>query len=67
LVLRSSDERMSSVYIGLQDGKISYEEFVAMMKTGTDWRKASRHYSRGRFNSLSMKLIKDGSVKLGVE
>ncbi|KAL5677134.1 hypothetical protein ACJX0J_013265, partial [Zea mays] len=37
------------------DGKISYEEFVAMMKTGTDWRKASRHYSRGRFNSLSMK------------
>ncbi|XP_035820975.1 calcium-dependent protein kinase 3-like [Zea mays] len=38
-----------------KDGKISYEEFVAMMKTGTDWRKASRHYSRGRFNSLSMK------------
>ncbi|TVU02380.1 hypothetical protein EJB05_52165, partial [Eragrostis curvula] len=50
-----------------KDGKISYDEFVAMMKTGTDWRKASRHYSRGRFNSLSMKLIKDGSVKLGVE
>ncbi|CAD6229243.1 unnamed protein product [Miscanthus lutarioriparius] len=44
-----------------KDGKISYDEFVAMMKTGTDWRKASRHYSRGRFNSLSMKLIKDGS------
>jgi calcium-dependent protein kinase len=51
----------------LQDGKISYEEFVAMMKTGTDWRKASRHYSRGRFNSLSIKLIKDGSLKLGNE
>ncbi|VAH65616.1 unnamed protein product [Triticum turgidum subsp. durum] len=50
-----------------KDGKISYDEFVAMMKTGTDWRKASRHYSRGRFNSLSMKLVKDGSVKLGVE
>jgi len=50
-----------------KDGKISYDEFVAMMKTGTDWRKASRHYSRGRFNSLSIKLIKDGSVKLGVE
>jgi calcium-dependent protein kinase len=49
----------------LQDEKISYDEFVAMMKTGTDWRKASRHYSRGRFNSLSIKLIKDGSVKLG--
>ncbi|KAL6841288.1 hypothetical protein ACP4OV_028806 [Aristida adscensionis] len=50
-----------------KDGKISFEEFVAMMKTGTDWRKASRHYSRGRFNSLSIKLIKDGSVKLGNE
>ncbi|KAG8068371.1 hypothetical protein GUJ93_ZPchr0005g15492 [Zizania palustris] len=50
-----------------KDGKISYEEFVAMMKTGTDWRKASRHYSRGRFNSLSIRLIKDGSVKLSNE
>jgi calcium-dependent protein kinase len=40
---------------------------VAMMKTGTDWRKASRHYSRGRFNSLSVKLIKDGSLKLSNE
>ncbi|XP_078434952.1 calcium-dependent protein kinase 3-like [Wolffia australiana] len=45
-----------------KDGKISYEEFIAMMKTGTDWRKASRHYSRGRFNSLSIKLMKDGSL-----
>ncbi|KAL3753613.1 hypothetical protein ACJRO7_000943 [Eucalyptus globulus] len=50
-----------------KDGKISYEEFVAMMKTGTDWRKASRHYSRGRFNSLSLKLMKDGSLNLGAE
>ncbi|KEH23182.1 putative protein kinase CAMK-CDPK family [Medicago truncatula] len=48
-----------------KDGKISYDEFVAMMKTGTDWRKASRHYSRGRFNSLSLKLMKDGSLNLG--
>nr|GEZ52014.1 calcium-dependent protein kinase 13-like [Tanacetum cinerariifolium] len=48
-----------------KDGKISYDEFVAMMKTGTDWRKASRHYSRGRFNSLSVKLMKDGSLNLG--
>ncbi|GAV64936.1 LOW QUALITY PROTEIN: EF_hand_5 domain-containing protein, partial [Cephalotus follicularis] len=47
-----------------KDGRISYDEFAAMMKTGTDWRKASRHYSRGRFNSLSM-LMKDGSLKLG--
>ncbi|KAM7463955.1 hypothetical protein LguiA_032076 [Lonicera macranthoides] len=50
-----------------KDGRISYDEFVAMMKTGTDWRKASRHYSRGRFNSLSVKLMKDGSINLGSE
>ncbi|XAR68809.1 Non-specific serine/threonine protein kinase [Bertholletia excelsa] len=50
-----------------KDGKISYDEFAAMMKTGTDWRKASRHYSRGRFNSLSVKLMKDGSLNLGNE
>ncbi|KAF5179727.1 Calcium-dependent protein kinase [Thalictrum thalictroides] len=47
-----------------KDGKISYDEFAAMMKTGTDWRKASRHYSRGRFNSLSIKLMKDGSLNM---
>lgn len=51
----------------MQDGRISYDEFVAMMKTGTDWRKASRHYSRGRFNSLSIKMINDGSLNLGNE
>ncbi|TYJ40144.1 hypothetical protein E1A91_A04G119000v1 [Gossypium mustelinum] len=50
-----------------KDGRISYDEFAAMMKTGTDWRKASRHYSRGRFNSLSIKLMKDGSLNLGNE
>ncbi|CAN4109722.1 unnamed protein product [Withania somnifera] len=50
-----------------KDGRISYDEFAAMMKTGTDWRKASRHYSRGRFNSLSVKLMKDGSLNLGTE
>lgn len=47
-----------------QDGKISYDEFVAMMKTGTDWRKASRQYSRERFQSLSVNLMKDGSLHL---
>lgn len=47
-----------------QDGQISYEEFVAMMKTGTDWRKASRQYSRERFKSLSLNLMKDGSLQL---
>ncbi|KAL4592070.1 hypothetical protein LXL04_005051 [Taraxacum kok-saghyz] len=44
-----------------KDGCISYEEFVAMMTAGTDWRKASRQYSRERFNSLSLKLMKEGS------
>ncbi|KAJ1379586.1 Serine/threonine-protein kinase, active site [Sesbania bispinosa] len=47
-----------------KDGRISYEEFVAMMKTGTDWRKASRQYSRERFKSLSLNLMKDGSLQL---
>lgn len=47
----------------LQDGKISYEEFTTMMKTGTDWRKASRQYSRDRFKSLSLKLMQDGSLQ----
>ncbi|XP_073021883.1 calcium-dependent protein kinase 8-like [Primulina eburnea] len=50
-----------------KDGRISYEEFAAMMKAGTDWRKASRQYSRERFNSLSLKLMKDGSVHFANE
>lgn len=45
-----------------KDGKISYDEFAAMMKAGTDWRKASRQYSRERYNNLSLKLFKDGSL-----
>ncbi|KAK2663935.1 hypothetical protein Ddye_002509 [Dipteronia dyeriana] len=47
-----------------KDGNISYDEFVAMMKAGTDWRKASRQYSRERFKSLSLNLMKDGSLQL---
>ncbi|CAN8312520.1 unnamed protein product [Cochlearia groenlandica] len=47
-----------------KDGRINYEEFVAMMKAGTDWRKASRQYSRERFKSLSLNLMKDGSLHL---
>ncbi|KAI8528958.1 hypothetical protein RHMOL_Rhmol12G0188700 [Rhododendron molle] len=47
-----------------KDGQISYDEFVAMMKAGTDWRKASRQYSRERFKSLSLNLMKDGSLQL---
>jgi calcium-dependent protein kinase len=45
-----------------KDGCISYDEFAAMMRRGTDWRKASRQYSRDRFNSLSVRLFRDGSV-----
>ncbi|KAI3682382.1 hypothetical protein L1987_82324 [Smallanthus sonchifolius] len=47
-----------------KDGRISFEEFTAMMKAGTDWRKASRQYSRERYNNLSLKLFKDGSMNL---
>lgn len=54
------------IYINgyLQDGRISYEEFSAMMKSGTDWRKASRQYSRDRYNNLSLSLMRDTSVKV---
>ncbi|GJM97003.1 hypothetical protein PR202_ga13893 [Eleusine coracana subsp. coracana] len=45
-----------------KDGKISFDEFATMMKAGTDWRKASRQYSRQRFSNLSLKLQKDGSI-----
>ncbi|KAF3330174.1 calcium-dependent protein kinase 32 [Carex littledalei] len=47
-----------------KDGKISYEEFSNMMKAGTDWRKASRQYSRERFNTLSLKLLQDSAVQV---
>ncbi|KAL3632467.1 Calcium-dependent protein kinase 14 [Castilleja foliolosa] len=47
-----------------KDGRISYEEFAAMMKAGTDWRKASRQYSRERYNNLSLNLMKDGSLQM---
>ncbi|KAF7047307.1 hypothetical protein CFC21_056250 [Triticum aestivum] len=47
-----------------KDGRVSFEEFVAMMKAGTDWRKASRQYSKQRFKSLSNSLIKDGSISM---
>ncbi|KAJ8645172.1 hypothetical protein MRB53_006920 [Persea americana] len=50
-----------------KDGRISYEEFAAMMKAGTDWRKASRQYSRERFSSLSLNLMRDGSLQLANE
>ncbi|KAH0461610.1 hypothetical protein IEQ34_009185 [Dendrobium chrysotoxum] len=45
-----------------KDGKISYQEFEAMMKSGTDWRNASRQYSRAFYNTLSRKLLKEASM-----
>lgn len=52
----------SSKFESLQDGKISYQEFEAMMKAGTDWRNASRQYSRAFYNTLSRKLLKEASM-----
>ncbi|KAJ4801274.1 Calcium-dependent protein kinase [Rhynchospora pubera] len=45
-----------------KDGKISYEEFANMMKAGTDWRIASRQYSRERLSNLSWRLLQEGIV-----
>ncbi|KAG6473441.1 calcium-dependent protein kinase 20-like [Zingiber officinale] len=45
-----------------KDGKISYDEFATMMKAGTDWRKASRQYSRERFSSVSTHLMIEQSL-----
>ncbi|KAJ4955419.1 hypothetical protein NE237_012202 [Protea cynaroides] len=47
-----------------EDGRISYEEFKAMMKTGMDWKMASRQYSRAILNTLSLRLFKDESMQL---
>ncbi|GLU19334.1 hypothetical protein SLE2022_355900 [Rubroshorea leprosula] len=61
----SSEEVINAIMLDVdtdKDGRISFEEFAAMMKAGTDWRKASRQYSRERFNSLSLKLMRDGSL-----
>ncbi|XP_057957775.1 calcium-dependent protein kinase 24 [Malania oleifera] len=47
-----------------KDGRISYEEFKAMMKAGMDWKMASRQYSRAMLGALSLKLFKDKSSNL---
>ncbi|MCO5560222.1 hypothetical protein L7F22_013833 [Adiantum nelumboides] len=39
-----------------KNGRISYDEFANMMRAGTDWRKASRNFSRERYASLSINL-----------
>lgn len=35
-----------------------------MMKSGTDWKMASRQYSRAMMNALSIKLFRDRSMEL---
>ncbi|KAL5201180.1 hypothetical protein ABZP36_035534 [Zizania latifolia] len=42
-----------------KDGRISYQEFESMMKSGSDWRNASRQYSKANFSTLSRKLCKE--------
>ncbi|XP_072965121.1 calcium-dependent protein kinase 29-like [Typha angustifolia] len=42
-----------------KDGRISYQEFELMMKAGSDWKNASRQYSRAVFSTLSHRLFKD--------
>ncbi|KAF8396943.1 hypothetical protein HHK36_018578 [Tetracentron sinense] len=39
---------MEGIEEKMEYGRISYNEFASMMKTGTDWRKASGHSSRSR-------------------
>lgn len=39
-----------------KDGRISYQEFEVMMISGSDWRNASRRFSRSNFSTLSHKL-----------
>ncbi|XVF29275.1 hypothetical protein REPUB_Repub15cG0106800 [Reevesia pubescens] len=41
-----------------KDGRISYQEFEAMMLTGMDWKMASRQYSRALLNAVSIKILK---------
>ncbi|KAL5781080.1 hypothetical protein ACOSP7_006109 [Xanthoceras sorbifolium] len=50
-----------------KDGRICFQEFKAMMKTGTDWKMASRQYSRAMLNVLSFKMFKDKSLPLSGE
>ncbi|XP_021627963.2 calcium-dependent protein kinase 24 [Manihot esculenta] len=47
-----------------KDGRISYEEFKTMMKSGMDWKMASRQYSRAMLNAFSTRLLKDKSMQL---
>lgn len=47
-----------------KDGRISYNEFKAMMKCGLDWKMGSRQYSRAMMKALSINLLKNESKQL---
>ncbi|KAJ3681133.1 hypothetical protein LUZ60_015622 [Juncus effusus] len=66
--LGPNDQLINEIFLDVdkdQDGKISYQEFELMMKSGSDWRNASRRYSRAHFSSLSHKMFRgnDASMK----
>ncbi|CAK7322592.1 unnamed protein product [Dovyalis caffra] len=47
-----------------KDGRISYNEFRAMMKSGMDWKMGSRQYSRAMLEALSTRILKNESKRL---
>ncbi|KAK8682475.1 hypothetical protein V6N13_054862 [Hibiscus sabdariffa] len=47
-----------------KDGRISFQEFKAMMLSGMDWKMASRQYSRALINAVSIKILRQsGQLK----
>ncbi|CAN6807286.1 unnamed protein product [Brassica oleracea] len=59
---QGSDQWIKDIFFDVdlnKDGRISFDEFKAMMKSGTDWKMASRQYSRALLNALSMKMFKE--------
>ncbi|XP_023639669.1 calcium-dependent protein kinase 24 isoform X2 [Capsella rubella] len=59
---QSSDQWIKDIFFDVdlnKDGRISFDEFKAMMKSGTDWKMASRQYSRALLNALSIKMFKE--------
>ncbi|KAJ7531292.1 hypothetical protein O6H91_14G039300 [Diphasiastrum complanatum] len=66
--LGPNDDLISHILLEVdvdKDGQISFQEFALMMRSGMDWRKASKRYSRGRFNNLSIRVLKD--VSFGIK
>ncbi|KAL7128116.1 hypothetical protein ABFS83_14G294400 [Erythranthe nasuta] len=49
-----------------KDGRISFAEFKAMMKTGMDWKMGSRQYSRAMLNALSVRLFQGHNLEFNI-